>query len=100
MVASPVGERADAVEMGHFFFGNANRGQWAESLYVGVPVAGGGPPPALPGRGPPAPPPPRRPPPPPPPRRFCGPPVIFSPFGPLLLGVPSPPKPLGAASLS
>ncbi len=40
MVVSPVGERADAVEMGHFFFGNANRGQWAESLYVGVPVAG------------------------------------------------------------
>jgi len=40
MVASPVGEHADAVEMGRFFFGNANRGQWAESLYVGVPVAG------------------------------------------------------------
>ena len=40
MVASPVGERADAVEMGRFFFGNGNRGQWAESLYVGVPVAG------------------------------------------------------------
>ncbi|HZC67747.1 MAG TPA: YfhO family protein, partial [Nitrospirales bacterium] len=40
MVASPVGEHADAVEMGRFFFGNGNRGQWAESLYVGVPVAG------------------------------------------------------------
>src|SRR5207302_7667281 len=40
MVASPVGEREDAVEMGRFFFGHGTRGQWAESLYVGVPVAG------------------------------------------------------------
>jgi membrane protein YfhO len=40
MVAAPVGEQTDTVEMGRYFFGNANRGQWAESLYVGVPVAG------------------------------------------------------------
>src|SRR2546425_5228614 len=70
MVASPVGERADAVEMGHFFFGNANRGQWAESLYVGVPVAGGGLPRSSGRGGPVARSPPRRPAPPPPLPRF------------------------------
>ncbi len=43
-LASPIGEHADPVDVGQFFFGNrpmeGKGGQWAESLYLGVPVMG------------------------------------------------------------
>jgi len=43
-LASPIGEYADPVAVGQFFFGNrpteGKGGPWAESLYLGVPVTG------------------------------------------------------------
>lgn len=40
VVASPIGEQLDPVDLGRFFFGHPTGGLWAESLYLGVPVIG------------------------------------------------------------
>ncbi len=44
VLASPVGENANPVEVGRLFFGTPQRGAmggtWAESLYLGIPVSG------------------------------------------------------------
>jgi hypothetical protein len=43
-LASPVGQHADPVDVGQFFFGNrpieGKGGQWSESLYLGIPAMG------------------------------------------------------------
>jgi hypothetical protein len=44
VLASPIGEKANPVDVGHFFFGNrpleGRGGPWAESLYLGIPLTG------------------------------------------------------------
>jgi len=40
MVASPLAENADPVDIGRFFFGTPRYGVWADSLYLGIPVIG------------------------------------------------------------
>jgi hypothetical protein len=40
VLASPVGGDADPHEVGRYFWGNPGFGVWAESLYMGIPVAG------------------------------------------------------------